>query len=755
MLFDIRIQSAFSLFHFIDRNQTDSGMNKSSLFTGETMNQANYSANRMGTVALGADITMAEPGLSETVTTAVSLHEIYLRVLFTVWMIGIAVLITYGIVSYVKLKRTVSKAVRLCENIYECDSIATPFVFGIFHPGIYIPFHMTEEEQRYVLAHERYHIRRYDYLVKLLGFMLLTIYWMNPFVWLSYFCFVRDQEMSCDESVLLMFGNEIKQAYSMSLLNYAIGKNRYMLTPLAFGESDVKKRIKNILRFRRPQVWMPVIGIFVVIVIILTCLTSGRDTNTAIDDNIPKVISVSESEDQEMTNQEILLVVEKWAEAFSSKDGSTIVELSSKEVQSSLEKRDLLTIGEDSIAFGYAGPEFIWSENGKGYTITINYEYHTADIFYYGWNSDPHVSIWHEKIGYHFAHNKFTVTSEELLVYDSIDLGNDFDKAYSNGINGTLMDYTCNGLGETLNRNALLSSSYYYRELFDPVSSLRVLLNLTDDDNKVRIEIIQDDSPVGVCNVKIDFTEDSIEKMISMIQPWGEEGIWIPQDYGIKDTSWDYPLGDIDGNGEDEYLQVSELEGDNQYTGHLEFFFNGNMIYEYNDLLRIDGGEAYYIDLDQDGKEEIFFTFYPYVNSMPLTEYAVLKNTGDTWKALEIMHGETSELDNSFPITCVYGNQKNLIHISCQGYDDVLNGIHYETGMKYTEGEKFGNILPWGIWDITVDNYEGKACLVASHGLGGLQEKYDYLGRVNIYFNYDNNGKIQILNMVFMAEGDQ
>lgn len=131
---------------------------------------------------------------------------------------------------------------RLCENIYECDSIATPFVFGIFHPGIYIPFHMTEEEQRYVLAHERYHIRRYDYLVKLLGFMLLTIYWMNPFVWLSYFCFVRDQEMSCDEAVLLMFGNEIKQAYSMSLLNYAIGKNRYMLTPLAFGESDVKKK---------------------------------------------------------------------------------------------------------------------------------------------------------------------------------------------------------------------------------------------------------------------------------------------------------------------------------------------------------------------------------------------------------------------------------------------------------------------------------------------------------------------------------
>lgn len=286
---------------------------------------------------------------------------------------------------------------------------------------------------------------------------------------------------------------------------------------------------------------------------------------------------------------------------------------------------------------------------------------------------------------------------------------------------------------------------------------------------------------LGVCNVTITFTEDGITQMISMVQPWGEEGIWIPQTYEKTDIKNNHSFGDIDGNGQEEYLTISDIENNDPYVGHLEFYFNGDMIYEYDNILRMDGGEAHYIDLDQDGKEEIFFTFYPYVNSMPLVEYAVLKNTGSTWETLEMLHGETSELDNSFPITCVYGNKKNLIQISCQGYDDVityditsiyeklksdmdsenylyqyyddvLNGINYKNGNKYKEGDIFGNILPWGIWEITADNHNGTACLVASHGLGGSQGKYDYLGRVNIFFHYTSSGKIQILNMEFIAE---
>ena len=117
---------------------------------------------------------------------------------------------------------------------------------------------------------------------------------------------------------------------------------------------------------------------------------------------------------------------------------------------------------------------------------------------------------------------------------------------------------------------------------------------------------------------------------------------------------------------------------------HLSFYFNGESIYEYDDLLRLYPAEAEYIDLDQDGEKEIFFTFYPMVNSMPLIEYAVLKQTGNGWKALEMIHGETM-LDNEFPISCRYGSTNNTIVITCEGIEkEIIYNIetHYENIMK-------------------------------------------------------------------------
>ena len=168
------------------------------------------------------------------------------------------------------------QAVHMEGNIWECDHLATPFVLGIVRSRIYIPFHLSAEEKPYILAHETYHIRRGDPIVRLLAFVLLTFYWINPFVWIAYFLMIRDMEMSCDEAVLLQLGTQIKKAYSNSLLTFATGRKQVTFSPLAFGESGTSGRIKNILDFKKPKVWGSLLAILAVILAAVFCLTSQK-----------------------------------------------------------------------------------------------------------------------------------------------------------------------------------------------------------------------------------------------------------------------------------------------------------------------------------------------------------------------------------------------------------------------------------------------------------------------------------------------
>ena len=168
------------------------------------------------------------------------------------------------------------QAVHMEGNIWECDHLTTPFVLGIVRPRIYIPFHLSAEGKPYILAHETYHIRRGDPIVRLLAFVLLTFYWINPFVWIAYFLMIRDMEMSCDEAVLLQLGTQIKKAYSNSLLTFATGRKQVTFSPLAFGESGTSGRIKNILDFKKPKVWGSLLAILAVILAAVFCLTSQK-----------------------------------------------------------------------------------------------------------------------------------------------------------------------------------------------------------------------------------------------------------------------------------------------------------------------------------------------------------------------------------------------------------------------------------------------------------------------------------------------
>lgn len=182
--------------------------------------------------------------------------EWLVTMLFALWMTGIAVMLLYGVFSYLKVRRQVSGSVRQEGNIFATDRIATPFVLGFFRPRIFLPFRLPEQERSPILAHERCHIRSGDHLVKPLAYLVLAIHWFNPLVWLAFSLMLRDMEMRCDEAVLQTYGASIKQAYSRSLLALATHRRLAMASPLAFGESHVKARIQNILNFKKPRAWL-------------------------------------------------------------------------------------------------------------------------------------------------------------------------------------------------------------------------------------------------------------------------------------------------------------------------------------------------------------------------------------------------------------------------------------------------------------------------------------------------------------------
>lgn len=196
-----------------------------------------------------------------------------------VWLgIGIFIL-GFQLYSYLKLKRNLEMAVKLEDNVYECDRIQSPFVLGVIRPRIYIPFHLEEKEKRFILEHEKYHIRRRDYLIKIIAIIILSIHWFNPFVWLAYYLFSRDMEMSCDEYVIANMGDDKKKEYSNTLLDFATGHKKWSLGSLAFGETSVVERVQNILKFKKPGKIAVVSSIIICIFAIVVGITNGNQEN--------------------------------------------------------------------------------------------------------------------------------------------------------------------------------------------------------------------------------------------------------------------------------------------------------------------------------------------------------------------------------------------------------------------------------------------------------------------------------------------
>ena len=200
--------------------------------------------------------------------------QIWIPVLAGIWLFGIAALFLYSAVSYWRLRRKVCEAVILRGNIYQSEKVGSPFVLGIIRPKIYLPYHMDSREMDHVIAHEQTHIRRKDHWWKPLGFLLLTIHWFNPLMWLSYVLLCRDIELACDEKVIGKMGNAQRADYTQALVACSVDRRLIAACPLAFGEIGVKERVKSVMNYKKPAFWIVLASVIVCAVIAVCFLTN-------------------------------------------------------------------------------------------------------------------------------------------------------------------------------------------------------------------------------------------------------------------------------------------------------------------------------------------------------------------------------------------------------------------------------------------------------------------------------------------------
>ena len=219
-----------------------------------------------------------------------------------VWICGVVAMLLFHLLQLIQLRRKLTGAIPLKDNIYLADYIPTPFVMGLVHPKIYLPSAMFEAEQSYIIQHEKHHIRRCDHIIKLLAFMAMCIHWFNPLVWLAFALSSRDMEMSCDEAVMKQMGRDVRADYSSSLLQFSTGKRVLIGTPLAFGEGDTKERIENIMKYKKPTIMIVVLAV-IICVSLTACLSSNPHPLSTIgalkEDEIGKTLSELKNEHPE------------------------------------------------------------------------------------------------------------------------------------------------------------------------------------------------------------------------------------------------------------------------------------------------------------------------------------------------------------------------------------------------------------------------------------------------------------------------
>lgn len=262
--------------NFADKNKTYNEKNQKTKDSNKSKFDNVSSTNKNQKTKQNQNNTAGTENISQSLTVTTTAY---------IWLCGCIVLLVRNLFLIWRTKQTVLMAIRRKDNIYESEYISTPFVLGIVRPKIYIPFNLSEQEREYILKHEQYHIRRKDQIIKICAYILCVIYWFQPLIWFAYFVMIRDMEMSCDEYVLKNSKSDIRAAYSTSLLKLATKTEDFNAGMPAFGESDIRKRVKNIMKFNAKKKWVSVVAAIAVVIVGVSCLTKAAVKTDANNPN--------------------------------------------------------------------------------------------------------------------------------------------------------------------------------------------------------------------------------------------------------------------------------------------------------------------------------------------------------------------------------------------------------------------------------------------------------------------------------------
>ena len=234
-------------------------------------------------VDIAADKIVESSVLSSVNTVAVT------DIFSYIWIAVSVGILIYTVVSYFMLKRKVGTAVLFNENVYECDNVSSPFVFGLIKPKIYLPFNISPADRGSVILHENAHIRRRDHITKTVGFLITAVHWFNPFVILSFILLCRDIELACDESIVINMDKEQRSDYMQALFDLSVGKNRISICPLSFGEVTVKERIKSVMNGKKPA--KALLAVCVALCVITgACFLTDRYTRDNMPDKLKTAV---------------------------------------------------------------------------------------------------------------------------------------------------------------------------------------------------------------------------------------------------------------------------------------------------------------------------------------------------------------------------------------------------------------------------------------------------------------------------------
>ena len=247
-------------------------------------------------------------------------------ILSWIWLAGVILMLTYTAVSYLLLRKKMEEATQLRNNIWQCEQVDSPFVLGFIKPRIYLPYAISDSDMANVIAHEQAHIQRKDHWWKPIGFLLLSIHWFNPVLWLAYILLCRDIEAACDEKVIKHMEKDEMRAYSTALLHCSVHRRRIAACPLAFGEVGAKERIKRIMNYKKPAFWIVIGAIFVSIIVACCFLTEPTKSEAAKEYTIASYLTSAEQtkviEAYNKSNERIAVTVN-----FDATEGPTQIEL--------------------------------------------------------------------------------------------------------------------------------------------------------------------------------------------------------------------------------------------------------------------------------------------------------------------------------------------------------------------------------------------------------------------------------------------